>query len=436
MHGKFIQTLILAFTGIFCLCSSAGFALAEEHRGNPVRVPSPFVSFLEKSLLKVPATREIRAGDLNGDGSLDLVFLTPDPGVFWVSQGDGKGNFSLPKRHGFGRGYSNEVVGETLIIGDVNGDGRDECIHFQKRRITSDEREATLFLVSSSLDERGIFKDHLAIPLSGMPAHSRDQLLLYGNDLDGDNRPDFVLGDRSSQGLFVIKNTPTLWTSSPLDFSVDDMTRIDFSEGLPDRKGNFQVLMLDVNNDGNTDILRVGEGEIVIMHGDGNRSFMRSKKTVRPPFRIQPRGFSLGLNPVVMYGHVNGDPLLDLVVLNESGKGWVLLNRKGEGFHALFVLDFSPAPSLCLGDFNGDGLDDLVAYGLGERTIKILLNDGRDRFSTLVERSLGSMSVKTLSVHDINRDGLSDIIMTLSPPQGGVEGRVLLNISRKFEGNH
>ena len=74
--------------------------------GKVLRSPLPFVSFLEKSLLKIPATRNITAGDFNGDGSPDLIFHTSDPEILWASFGDGKGNFTLPKKHGFGKSYS------------------------------------------------------------------------------------------------------------------------------------------------------------------------------------------------------------------------------------------------------------------------------------------------------------------------------------------
>jgi hypothetical protein len=42
------------------------------------------------------------------------------------------------------------------------------------------------------------------------------------------------------------------------------------------------------------------------------------------------------------------------------------------------------------------------------------------------------MVVRNLTVHDINRDGLSDMILTVYNPQRGLEGRVLINISQRL----
>ena len=74
-------------------------ALADEHTDEerPItRRPLPFVSFLEKSLMRIPAIRDITVGDFNADGFPDLIFHTSDSGVLWTSLGNAEGNFGLP----------------------------------------------------------------------------------------------------------------------------------------------------------------------------------------------------------------------------------------------------------------------------------------------------------------------------------------------------
>ena len=425
----FLLFISLSFMGPF-----TGYLWAWEPVANvkPLEKPSTFVSFLEKRLLNVPATRDIKVGDVNGDAALDLIFTTPNPEVFWVSRGDNSGNFALPQKHGFGKNYSDVVQGETLIMGDFNGDGRDEILHFQKRRITSETGAATLFLASSGLDDEGTFKAHLLLPLSDTLISSHSQLFLFSRDVDGDNRTDFILGDSSSKEFFIIKNTSEMWTSYPKNFNFDDIIKIDMETDLPYRKRPFQVLMLDVDNDGVTDILKVGKDEIFMVRGDRNRLFITSGKAMNPSLFSQPQGFSIGPNPTIIHGHLNKDHFPDLVVINETGKGWILINKGGKGFTVFFVLNLSTAPFIKLADFNGDRLDDIVAYGGGYSGIKILLNNGEGFFTKPIEWSVDGMAVRSLAVHDINRDGLSDIILTVYNPHRGLEGRVLMNISQRL----
>jgi len=149
------------------------------------------------------------------------------------------------------------------------------------------------------------------------------------------------------------------------------------------------------------------------------------------PF-FQSQGFSIGPNPTVIYGRLNKDDFPDLVVNTKTGKGWILMNKDGKGFTVSFILNLSAEPFIRLGDFNGDRLDDIVAYGGGYSGIKILLNNGEGFFTNLIERSVDGMVVRSLTVHDINRDGLSDMILTVYNPQRGLEGRVLINISQRL----
>jgi hypothetical protein len=428
------KEFILLFITLSFMGAFAGYLWAEEStiRIKPSEKPPTFISFLEKGLLKVPATRDIKIGDVNGDGALDLIFTTPNPEVFWVSRGDNSGNFALPQKHGFGTYYSDVVQGESLIMGDFNGDGRDEILHFQKRRITSETNEATLYLASSDLEDEGSFKVHLLLPLSDTLISSHSQLFLFSRDVDGDNRTDFILGDSSSEEFFVLKNTSKMWTSPPQNFDFNDIVKIHMETNLPGTKRPFQVLMLDVDNDGVADILKVGEDQIFMIRGDRNRAFISSRKAMNPSPFFQSQGFSIGPNPTVIYGRLNKDDFPDLVVNTKTGKGWILMNKDGKGFAASFILNLFAEPFISLGDFNGDRLDDIVAYGGGYSGIKILLNNGEGFFTNLIERSVDGMVVKSLTVHDINRDGLSDMILTVYKPQRGLEGRVLINISQRL----
>jgi len=412
----------------------SAFANAQTDEERPIiRRPLPFVSFLEKSLLRIPATRDMSVGDFNGDGLPDLIFHTANPEVLYTSLGDGKGNFTLPKKHGFGTGYSNTVTGSTFITGDFDGDGTDEFISLQRRQISTETTEANLFLVSSSLTNEDTLVEHRSISLPGALAASDKRFLLFGADIDGDSRKDLVFSDESSRRFFAIKNSPGLWAPSFDGSDASFIAAFDTHMASIDNGPPLHVLMFDANNDGIADILKIGEDRIYLFHGDRDKFFTASETPVSPGIVIaQSTRIPFGGNPFFFNGYFDRDEFPDLFIVNNNGKCWILKNTAGNGFSFFIGLDYSDLPIIRIGDFNGDGLDDLVACGPGYEGIKVLLNNGEGGFRA-VERSMRGKSIISLAVNDINSDGLSDIILTLKGVFGGLEGKVLLNISQKPE---
>jgi hypothetical protein len=401
---------------------SAAQAQAEGNATPPTK-PTPFVSFLEKTLLKVPATRKIEVGDFNGDRFPDLIFITSDPSIVWISYGDGKGNLLPPKKQGFGGGYKNAVVGATLIATDVDGDGKDEIVTFQERRISSESSEASLFLVTSSLKDDSL-DERFAVALpAGFSGSS--QPFVFGEDMNGDKKPDFIFGNSGGADLFVLSAA-----TGSLTPSTDGIVRI--GSGTSEDKSSFQALALDADNDGMTDILKVGEQEIIMIRGEKN-ALRVSGGSEKPELIVSNfAGPSFDGSTIILHGRMNGDDLPDLFVVDRAGGGWVFLNVGGERFSTFLSLGLSGYPLIQCGDFNGDGLSDLAVAGGGYAGLKIHLNSGEALFNRVIERHFGGKSVSCLRVCDMNNDGLSDIIVTLRGSLGMSEGRVLLNISQRL----
>jgi hypothetical protein len=79
--------------------------------------------------------------------------------------------------------------------------------------------------------------------------------------------------------------------------------------------------------------------------------------------------------------------------------------------------------SLAVGDFNGDGMPDLVTANPGSDTVSVLLGNGDGSFAPKIDYALG-MYPRSVAVGDFNGDGLPDLAAADS---GSGQVSILLN---------
>ena len=129
------------------------------------------------------------------------------------------------------------------------------------------------------------------------------------------------------------------------------------------------------------------------------------------PIRFAATNFAVGSNPLtVLVGDFNGDGKQDLAAVNNSASSVsVLLGDGLGGFSAPtnFAVGFSPF-SAAVGDFNGDGKQDLAVACYNSNTVSILLGDGAGGFSAATNFAAGSHPY-SVAVGDFNGDGKQDV---------------------------
>ncbi len=131
------------------------------------------------------------------------------------------------------------------------------------------------------------------------------------------------------------------------------------------------------------------------------------------PLSFTATNISNGGNQSVAVGDFNGDGKQDIVTANSgSSVASVLLrNAANNGFDARVDYTVGSSPtSVAVADFNGDGKQDIVTANNTNHNVSVLLrNAANDGFDTAVNYVTGTNPI-SVAVGDFNGDGRPDIV--------------------------
>jgi hypothetical protein len=356
-------------------------------------------------------------GDLDGDGKLDLVAGVANGSVVLTALGKGGGALGEPVPHAAPAG--------VVWAADLDGDGKADVITPTEKGVT---------VLASRGD--GSLRAARAVECDGRAHHlavgdfNRDGVpdLAVTREIDGLWRGQMFLGD----GHGGLRAAGGFWVG---DISIDT-----------------EIAAIDVNGDGNLDLVVASGARVLLGNGDG--SFRTNQRTMGPePDAVLTADFDgdgkldlitytpvqpgrIGLpSPTFLRGNgdgtfakgrpipidgaveaiaavdLDGDGKPDLVVCTPGGL--VLLAGKGDGtFAPARILDESgPKVAVTAADVNGDGRIDLVVAHAGEEVSTVLLNMGDGTF-----RPAGRVpSSGRIRVADLDGDGVPDLVV-----QGGM----------------
>jgi hypothetical protein len=229
-------------------------------------------------------------------------------------------------------------------------------------------------------------------------------------DFNSDGKPDLAIANENANTVSVLLNTTAPGATTPT-FA----PRQDFATAI----SPVSVAVGDFNGDGKPDLAIVDQGSGLVS------ILMNSTAPGATTASFAPRqDFPTGNSPVsAAVGDFNGDGMPDLVVANQgSNSVSVLLNTTAAGANTPSFAakqDFATGSipnSVAVGDFNGDGEPDLAVADLGSNRVSVLLNataPGSVTPSFSPRFDLGTNSAPdAVAVGDLNGDGVPDLAVT------------------------
>jgi hypothetical protein len=219
------------------------------------------------------------------------------------------------------------------------------------------------------------------------------------------------LGDNDVSAVFVATDKNLGSASPTIELGVAPRIVYPSSTSLSSSggPGNY-TLTGDVSSFG----LEPMKGPVSLLNVTDNSSEIASASLSGPVIGLaNAASYSVGSEPTaVATGDFNGDGIPDLVVANENNNNISVMLGNGDGtFQNQKTWSVGHTPeSIVVGDFNGDGVSDLAVADTNSNCISILLGNGDGSFQNQVEYPVdrGPVSIGT---GDFNRDGVADLVV-------------------------
>lgn len=321
-----------------------------------------------------PGTFEVKLGDLNSDGILDIVSANYIASTISVFLGKADGTYFNQMTYAVGANITD------LLLEDLNGDGKLDIA-------TADYGDSTVSILTNK--GNGLFNTRTTF------ATSSGAYQIRSAEINGDGNLDLVTSNGSEIDYHLNNGVGTFgagtiavieaWTGSIKDFQTGD-----------------------INNDGKADIVyswqRNLSNNIKIRTGNGNGTFTAQANLTSG---LSPRG--------VVLGDFNHDGNLDIANVNFGTTTLSVYLGAGTGsFGASVTYTIaSGAEDIYTADLNGDGNLDLVVGNSNNSALNILMGNSNGTFNTQTTFSIsGGTSLKAygLALGDTNGDGSIDIV--------------------------
>ncbi len=379
------------------------------------------ISSISLNVLDTPIN--VKVGNLNGDGNMDIVVsssVLEDIGIY-LSNGDG--TFTEIIQHAgtpVGSGYG------TIEIDDIDGDNDNDILVGGLTVMYVLENDGTANFTSLPDVFMGSYCQGFAT-----------------GDWDNDNDNDVAWANQSGGGVTInLNNGDGTFPSQGNSFfssgnQSEELASGDFDEdGIPDlvvANGFFyNFAFLKGNGDGrfgslallagygaagfcSSDFDNDGDADIIATNRNAPSNLAYSKNNGDGTFEDTQYFSTIGNAEECITDDFNEDLNMDVAI--HSASGFSIHFGNGDGTFDPFIT-FESANvgaggnrTICSGDFNGDGNADLAGSRVAADNVVIVYGDGTGNFSAPDIYEDGMQYARTILASHLNNDSYEDLVI-------------------------